>query len=697
MRKLLLGIGLMTIALLMSFVVRTHRTNTMELESKRTILNQLGNASLLAVTTGNENRTAYFGELHLHTTWSFDAFVGSSFNTIDDAYRYAKGEPIQFVDQEMIQLQRPLDFMAVTDHAEYMGSWAYFEENGPNPVSDGYEYNDDGSANPGLLNSIKSFLGMFIGVTDQSIYSEEAFINTWEATIQKADEYYDPGTFTTFPAFEWTSGFPRLFFVANNHRNVIFESSYQLPETPFTFLDGNNDAELLWEYMQTYRDNSGKDVLAIPHNMNISDGEFFKIDVEASEEYLAERQFNEPIFEVVQNKGQSMSHPYLSPNDEFADYRLWTSLFGIPNDFSNPGEGGSVTPVRNASLPTSYVRAGLKRGLQIQKNKAVNPFKVGFIGSSDDHEGITLKEFVENDRLNIIASSLAVVWAEENSRESIYSALRRKETYATTGSRPQVRFFSGWDLPREVNFENPGWISQACAGGVPMGGDVLRLGNEHPGFLVWAMKDPESAGLDRIQVIKVWIDAELEDERQEKIYNVAWSDDRILDGSGNLPPVIDTNGLNWDEYDHSEIGAVTLHAEWEDPDFDPEQHAAYYLRVLEVPNMFLRTQERAWSSPIYYNPDEDQVITATQGQQSISFELYPNPVTSGGTILIRGIQTDGQLIRNIKLANITGQVEQEWRVLDGSATDIRIEIEAASTGVYLLVINDHYAKQLVVH
>lgn len=248
----------------------------------------LGNGSLQGISSGDVNRNAYFGELHLHTTWSFDAFVGSSFNTIDDAYRYARGEGIYYLDEDTIQLQRPLDFMAVTDHAEYLGSWSYFERNSPNPVSDGYIVNENGSTDQGILNRVKSFLAMFVGVTDPAIFSEEAFINTWRETIDKADEYYDPGTFTTFPAFEWTSGFPRLFYVANNHRNVIFESSFQMPETPFTFLDDQNDAALLWDYMQNYRDNSGRDVLAIPHNMNISDGEFFKIDEQASEEYLAE-------------------------------------------------------------------------------------------------------------------------------------------------------------------------------------------------------------------------------------------------------------------------------------------------------------------------------------------------------------------------------------------------------------------------
>jgi hypothetical protein len=651
---------------------------------------------LESVVRSSTDRNAYFGELHLHTTWSFDAFVGSSWHTIDDAYRYARGEAVEFLDEGTMQLHRPLDFLAVTDHAEYLGNWAHFEATAPNAVADEYEINDDGSVILGTVNRVRSFVAQYQGITDPQIFDQQAFENTWQATIEKADEYYDPGTFTTFPAFEWTGAFNRILYVANNHRNVIFESSFALPQTPFTFLDGNNDEEKLWEYMQEYRETSGKDVLAIPHNMNISDGEFFKIDVNASPEYLEERVYNEPILEVVQNKGQSMEHPFLSPADEFADYRIWDFLFGIPRDFDNPGEGGSFVTVGTAALPNSYVRSGLKRGLQLQKNKGVNPFKTGFIGSSDDHAAYTLKEKVEDDRLNITGSSLAAVWAEENTRESIFSALRRKEAYATTGSRMQVRFFSGYDLPLDVDFEENTWVSQAYAGGVPMGGDLLRRGNEAPRFLVWAMKDAESAGLDRIQVVKVWIDPSQEDERQEKIYNAAWWGDRQLDGEGNLPPVIDTAGMDWGNYDHTAVGAVTLAAVWMDPDFDPDQHASYYLRVIEVPNMFIRQQERAWTSPIYYNPDEEDIVTGIGQLPIASFRLYPNPARSGVEIRLEGLELQGEPLEHIILVNTAGAVVQQFDPSYTIGSSIRLRLANHPRGVYLVVVNNRYTRQLVI-
>ncbi len=667
------------------------------IKSKQKIANKL-----FSFRTNSLEKEVYFGDLHLHTTRSVDASYGVNYNTPDDAYRYATGELVELAIQEAdllpIQLIRPLDFMAITDHSEYLGNWSYFEETRPNSVANSFTTNEDGSTGLGIINYIKWYFTSYFGNMDYSIYNEESVLSGWEEAVTLADQYYRPGEFTTFPAYEWTANLPRFLYAGNNHRNVIFASSFDLPSQPMSRHESNDNVNVLWDWMQNYRDETGMDVISIPHNMNISDGTFFKVQPNESIENLEKRNYNEPLLEVVQTKGQSMTHPFLSPNDEFANYSIrevgllsissLADLTGIPYT----GSLGSVPP-RN--FRDSYVRNGLQRGLQVQQYKGVNPFKVGFVGSSDNHYAYSLIEEVENDRMNIISSGLAAVWAEENTRESIFRSLRDKETYATSGSRMKVRFFAGYDLPQNVNFGSSDWPLAAYEGGVPMGGDLGRRGNEAPGFIVYALKDAMSASLDRIQIIKVWVDPELEQQRQEKIYNVDWAGQRMLENDGSLTALIDTSeNFDWTNYAHDEVGTNELYAEWEDPEFNPELHAAYYVRVLETINMFHRRQERAWTSPIYYNPDVNELITSDiETELFKGFSVYPNPVLANQSFNII-VPRDYQ-VESVTLATMSGQQigQLNWRTQTGN---IIVETKGLQAGVYLLTINGVGCQQVVI-
>ncbi len=591
-------------------------------------------------------RRAYFGELHLHTGYSFDAYsMMGTRTTPDEAYRFARGEPITYLGQT-VQRPRPLDFTAVTDHAEFMGTLNQLDD--PNsPLSK----SDTGK----LLREhpLQGFLRVFqVGQAHQNLSGVDAAsaqASAWKKEVEAAQANYRPGEFTTFIAYEWTS-MPQM--KNNLHRNVIFRDTP--PEAPFTSNDSPRPEDL-WNYLEKLRAR-GIEALAIPHNANASGGQMFDWNDSdgkpISEAYAQKRAYNEPLTEVFQNKGQSETVPELSPSDEFANFEVMEELLV-----------GGPSPING-----SYVRQALGRGLVVQSKVGANPFKLGFVGASDYHSGLsnsdenayagqgplsidpnvnlpsremaqkilaprvlkdghpkTLKDVAESKGDEVLGSGgiygsggLTGVWAEQNTREAIYAALRRKETFATSGPTLRLRFFAGWNVrPDALGAAN--WVATAYRTGVPMGGDLPQrpAGAEAPGFIVQAAKDPTSGNLDRIQVVKVWLEG---GDYREKVYDVVWSSERKADPkTGKVPPVRNTVDLKTAAYTN-DVGAPLLSGVWHDPDFDPAKPAVYYARAIEIPTPRWNTilavkrnlplpkhlpatiQERAVSSPIWYTP-----------------------------------------------------------------------------------------------
>ncbi len=585
------------------------------------------------------SNNAYFGDLHIHTSWSFDAFIYNTRTTPDDAYRYGKGEKIAHSATDGIQLRRPLDFMAVTDHAEYMGVMKKMIEP-EHPffkldIAQQIRSEDPQVSLNAFTNIGRSIAG---NLPYKEINQEDIRMSTWEEVVKIADAHYEPGKFTTFPAYEWTSS-PgdtmeiegrKIPMARNMHRNVIFKGN-KVPAEPFSSFNSQNP-ERLWDWLDMQRKN-GVEVMAIPHNANMSDGMMYaSSQFDGSPmtlQYIRQRMRNEPINEVVQIKGQSMSHPILAPNDEFADFELFAYTFTTSSPTPSKPQG-------------SYVREAYQKGLAIEKQTGGNPFKFGLIGSSDGHNSAgaleednyfgkfgvrdgTPSQRLDNQQTRFLsnkymsAAGMAGVWASENTREAIFSAMERKETFATSGPRIKLRIFGGWAYSKE-DLEKDNWTVSAYDKGVPMGGDLKSQesgvrGQKSPSFLIWAIKDSEGANLDRIQVIKAWVSGD--GQAQEKIFDVAWSGDRTIGAGGKLPAVGNTVNTAEATYDNS-IGAVSLQTVWEDPEFDATQSAMYYLRVLEIPTPRWSTydakalgisipddlnatiQERAWSSPIWY-------------------------------------------------------------------------------------------------
>ena len=577
----------------------------------------------------NENKNAYFGDLHVHTSWSFDAFIYNVRTNPDDAFRFGKGEAIDHFVADKIQLKRPLDFMAVTDHAEYMGIMKQMIDP-ESPLSKLQIAKNIQSED--RATSLRAFgiIGTSISRNEpiEDLAKAELMRSTWQRLVETANKHNAPGKFTTFPAYEWTSS-PGVIdyeppFARNMHRNVIYKSD-KVSDIPYSSFNSQNPEDL-WNWMEKERE-KGIELMAIPHNANMSDGLMFDFQTldgkPLTKAYAAARSRNEPIQEVVQIKGQSMAHPALAPNDEFADFEIYAYTFSI----------GVPPPSKPAG---SYVRNALHNGLALEKEIGANPFKFGFIGSSDGHngggpieednyfgkfgnmDGSAATRVNPNERFLRVpyfsAAGLAGVWAEENTRTSIYEAMQRKETFATSGPRIQVRFFAGYDYNNV--FEEDNWVKVAYENGVAMGSDLASAkDNQAPSFLIWATKDVEGANLDRVQVIKGWVAAD--GRPREKIFDVAWSDGRKLDKSGNLPTIPNTVNVSEASYSN-EFGAVQLKTTWQDPEFDPAVSAVYYLRVLEIPTPRWSTydakavgrdpieqvptviQERAWSSPIWY-------------------------------------------------------------------------------------------------
>lgn len=581
----------------------------------------------------------YWGDQHIHTGWSADAGASGTRLTPEDSVRFARGEEVLSATGQPAKLARPLDWVAITDHSDAMGVIDGIVSGDSEMMQDPIlkKWNKQinaGGAEAGA--AMSEMIGLQSTGKLPAIMMDPAFMKTvWERNTEIMEQYNEPGRFTTFIAYEWSSN-PEG---GNNiHRNVIYRDNKDKADRvlPMTTFDSINPEDL-WAWMQNWEDKTGGSLLAIPHNGNLSNGMMFALtDFKGNpitKEWAETRARWEPLFEVTQGKGTSEAHPSLSPNDEFADFEIWErgNLNLVPKE---PGD-----------LKTEYARDALKNGLAFEQQLGANPYKIGLVGGTDTHTGLTMPE--ENnffgkygtsepsperwdeDALSfdgrvvkgweLSASGWTGVWAAENTRASIWDAMKRKETYGTTGPRMWVRFFGGFDFVETDAFSR----EPAVAGyskGVPMGGDLSASANgESPSFLVAAMKDPMSGNLDRIQIIKGWSDAD--GKTHEKIYNVAWGDADIrqANAEGQLPPVgntVNAETASW----RNTIGDPELITVWQDPDFDPTVRAFYYARVLEIPTPRWTTfdalkfgvtlsdevpisiQERAYTSPIWYTP-----------------------------------------------------------------------------------------------
>ena len=604
----------------------------------------------------------YWGDTHVHTALSGDAYALGARLMPDDAYRFAKGETVRASGGEEVRLRRPLDFLMVADHAENLGvlprlaagdgsvpatevsqRWAQ-ELAGHPPVRDILRAEDLDAFKRGseLLSSGKAAHGADYGL-------DRRFRRlVWEEVIANAERHNNPGTFTAFIGYEWSARAsrdkPRMI-----HRNVLYaggpDEARQV--VPFSRFDSSDPAHL-WAYLQDYEDRTGGKVLAIPHNANLSGGNMFKLSTlqgqPFTKAYAQTRSRWEPIVEATQTKGDSETHPLISPTDEFADFETMGSFTAAPakgntaaaepkkqSNGSAAAEESQQDPVALAAQ--SYARSALKLGLSQEAELGVNPFKFGMIGSTDSHNTLStanednfwgssgLREpsrYRAATQSQSNAAGYAAVWATENTREALFSAMHRREVYASTGPRMTVRFFGGWDYAPE-DAMRPDLARIGYANGVPMGGDLTQAPQEKaPSFLIRAVKDPDGANLDRVQVIKGWRDAD--GELHEKVHNVAMSNGRQENADGDIEPVGNTLDVKDASYTNS-IGDPELAVVWTDPDFNKDELAFYYLRVLEIPTprwtaydakyfgltdlpdeIPMATQERAYTSPIWYTP-----------------------------------------------------------------------------------------------
>jgi len=586
----------------------------------------------------------YWGDSHLHTAMSFDAGAFGNRLGIAEAYQFARGDEVVSSIGIPAKLSRPLDWLMVADHSDNMGFFSDLLVGKQHLLSDptGKDWYDRIQAGEGVDVALE-IIGLFSqGKFPESLrYSPDTipYKSAWQHTIKTAEQYNDPGKFTAFIGFEWTS----LIKGNNLHRVVMYrdgadKASQMVAYTTIPPLGSPNPRDL-WKWMSTYEEKTGGDVLAIAHNGNLSNGIMFPLSEQydgksLNKTYVSERAKWEPAYEVTQIKGDGETHPYLSPEDEFADYETW--------DVGNLDVSVAKT---DDMLAGEYAREALKRGLMLEAKLGTNPYKFGMVGATDSHTGLTTAEeenyfgksvSVEPSKSRIghpfiksklgeikgylpVASGYQGVWATENTRKAIFDAMLRKETYATTGPRIPVRFFGGWEY-NEDDLRSRAPAFRGYEKGVPMGGDLppAAEGKKAPTFMAYALRDPVGANLDRIQVIKGWLDKD--GKTQERIYDVAVSGGRKIDADGRCrTPVgntVDVEAANWT----NTIGASELAAVWADPDFDPKQSAFYYARVIEIPTPRwvlydkLRFgaeipkeaetigQERAYTSPIWYNP-----------------------------------------------------------------------------------------------
>jgi hypothetical protein len=609
------------------------------------------------MATAEPVKNVYFGDTHLHSSYSFDAFLNNNHSADPDtAYRWAKGQPvIHPYNRARVQIDTPLDFLVVSDHAEMLGVMRAVHEDNFIKEDLGWIGNIKRWYSFWLMNrAIDSntglqFFSQFLpqnptieshsdpvqhpdnNISDLAIFGDtsKTSILAWHDIVETAERHNDPGTFTSLLGWEWSS----IPMGANLHRIVISPDGAEKGKQFLPYgSDQSQYPEDLWQWLDETQQQTGARFLAIPHNSNISKGYMFDDTTLRGDpitaEYARRRMQWEPVVEVTQIKGDSETRSDFSPEDEFADFENYDYYIqvGKKNDYKPSA--------------ADYIRPALKRGLSIGQQVGVNPYKFGLIGSTDAHTGLSTSEEgnfwgkmasdstpetkerlgvqMRSNGWNMSASGIAAVWAEENTREAIYAAFKRKEVYATSGPRLRVQMFAGWDFPEGAE-SSESFSVIGSQFGVPMGGDLTAGDNDGkaPVFLLRAVKDPLGANLDRLQVVKGWIDSV--GQQQEKVYNVAWSDDRQLDASGNLSPVGNTVNLSSGRYDNS-IGQPEFSLRWTDPDFDPQQSAFYYVRVLQIPtprNGLLDSlaleldepprgaktiQERAYSSPIWYQP-----------------------------------------------------------------------------------------------
>jgi hypothetical protein len=588
-----------------------------------------------------------WGDTHLHTGQSMDAGGFGARLTHEEAYRFARGEEVIASSGQPVRLSRPLDWLAITDHSDGMGM--IIDALAANPAVTRFEQGRRWSEGfrAGGQEAVDTALNL-IGTVSQGDVDPELFgsympgarryATIWSDNLRTAERFNDPGTFTSMIGFEWTS----LVAGNNMHRNVIFRDgparAGQIVPMVMTPPWGSPDPMDLYAYLEAYEKKTNGAVLALAHNGNLSNGVMFPVETRfdgsaVTKEYVEARAKWEPLYEITQIKGDGEAHPFLSPNDEFADYYNW--------DVGNLDLSEAKT---EDMLAREYAREGLKSGLALEAKFGTNPYKVGLVGSTDSHTGLATAEeenffgkhtgyepsaerlqhpFMksENGELfawQMLSSGLAAVWAEENTRESIFDAMARKEVYATTGSRMAVRFFGGWNFEdNDLKSRIPATVGYTK--GVPMGADLTAPpeGAEAPTFMVAALRDPIGANLDRVQIIKGWLNED--GTTSEKVYDVVWAGDRTPGEDGKVPAVgntVDVASASWS----NTIGASELAAVWTDQEFDPSRPAFYYVRVLEIPtppwyvyDAFrygiavpegapTSQQERAYTSPIWYNP-----------------------------------------------------------------------------------------------
>ena len=613
-------------------------------------------SSLNALAAEAPQRNLYWGDTHLHTSYSPDAFLMQNRSaTPDIAYQYAKGTPvIHPLHRARVQIGTPLDFLVVSDHAEFMGVIPKILQGDPlvtgTPTGKRYKQLADEGKELEVFTELIAQVNGVIPV-NMELNSPEVNSTVWGEIMDAADRHNDPGNFTAFMGWEWSST-PGG---ANLHRVVVMREGRETGERfiPYSSLSSDKPEDL-WAWLDQTSAETGGHFLAIPHNSNISGGKMFPLqDSEGAvltPGYAKARMRWEPLVEMTQIKGDSETHPNLSPTDEFAEFETYDHLIAAEGAKSEVVFGDAFlsalsdrdrkyikrNPDRIEQVG-NYVRSGLLRGLAVEERIGANPYKFGLIGSTDSHTGLAsaeennfhgkmaLDSTPENKSKEIVpgtrgwdmgAAGLVAVWAEENTRAALFDAMQRKEVYATSGPRIGLRFFGGWNFS-QADLQ----ADMAAAGydrGTPMGGELSAAGaGKAPSFLVMAMKDPVEANLDRIQIIKGWLDDA--GMAQEKVFDIAWAGDRRPDARGKLPPVGNTVDVKTGAYSNA-IGAAELSAVWTDAEFDPSRPAFYYVRVLQIPTPRhtlldaialgldaektghpATIQERAYSSPIWYS------------------------------------------------------------------------------------------------
>jgi hypothetical protein len=582
----------------------------------------------------------YWGVAHVHTGFSFDAGMFGITLTPDDLFKVARGGEVVMDNGQRFKQDRPLDWVSITDHAEYIGISDQIRNDDPilleNPQSKRWYEMSKTSPQEGVKAAIEAVVSMQSGkpVFDAGKLTAAA----WNHAIDAAEKWNQPGVFTTLHGFEWTCA-PG----GNNlHRTVIFrdDAAHVKQVVPFSTFDSQDPADL-WKYMDAYAKNTGGQVLAIPHNGNLSNGQMYTAETfdgkPMDKAYAESRASHEPLLEATQIKGDGETHPFLSPNDEFANFEKWDVNFS------------KMEAAQDSVLKGNYVRSALKLGLELEAKIGANPYQAGLIGGNDAHVGVvtarednfygefanglpspdrwktplaTIHNKPNGEPLVSVwgeqAAGLGGVWARENTREAIWDALKRKEVYATTGDRPTVRLFAGWDFEKK-DVDRPDFAENGYAHGVPMGGNLSQApAGKQPVFIVYALKDPDGPNLDRIQIIKGWLDKN--GKSQERVYDLAVSGGRKIGADGRCKTSVgNTVDVANATYSNS-IGTTMLSAYWRDPSFDASQLAFYYIRVIQIPsprwtaydckrygikmaaNVPMTVTDRAYTSPVWYTP-----------------------------------------------------------------------------------------------